>query len=155
MSGLFRRRFLAGLLALPVVWAVSQPGAGAHAADLPAVTVKTASGVHHVTIEWARTPSARAQGLMGRETMADGHGMLFDFGSEQPVYFWMKDTPLALDMIFIKEDGRTSRIEHGTTPFSEALVPGGEPVRYVLEVVAGGAKRLGLQAGDRFEIPAP
>ena len=140
---------------LSIAWLVMVPEFGAVAADQPTVSVTTRSGPHTLTIEWARTPSERARGLMGREKMADGHGMLFDFGSEQPVYFWMKDTPLSLDMIFIKADGRTTRIAHGTTPFSEEVVPGGEPVRYVLELVAGGAERIGLRPGDRFDIPSP
>ncbi|WP_051230957.1 DUF192 domain-containing protein [Kaistia adipata] len=140
---------------LSIAWLVLATGVAVRAADRPTVSVATRSGTHTLTIEWARTPSERAQGLMGRERMADGHGMLFDFGSEQPVYFWMKDTPLSLDMIFIKADGRTTRIAHGTTPFSEDVIPGGEPVRYVLELVAGGAKRIGLRPGDRFRIPPP
>ncbi len=145
--------FWLGLLS--VAWLVLAAGVAVQAADQSTVSVTTQSGTHRLTIEWARTPSERAQGLMGRERMADGHGMLFDFGSEQPVYFWMKDTPLSLDMIFIKADGRTTRIAQGTTPFSEDVIPGGEPVRYVLELVAGGAKRIGLRPGDRFQIPPP
>lgn len=119
--------------------------------NLLQVTTKT--GTHKLTIEWAVSPSERERGLMGREKMAADHGMLFDFGSEQPLQFWMKDTPLSLDMIFIKADGRTSRIERATTPFSERLIPSGAPVRYVLELVAGSADRLGLAPGDRFTIP--
>jgi len=117
------------------------------------IHVATKSGKHKLTVEWAVTPSEREHGLMGREKMAPNHGMLFDFGSEQQLYFWMKNTPLSLDMIFIKADGRTSRIERNTTPFSEALIPGGEPARYVLELVAGSSDRLELAPGDQFTIP--
>lgn len=124
------------------------------AADKPGqIHVDTRTGKHKLTVEWAVTPSERERGLMGRETMAADHGMLFDFGSEQPLYFWMKNTPLSLDMIFIKADGRTSRIEKRTTPFSEDLIPGGAPARYVLELVGGSADRLGLAPGDPFTIP--
>jgi uncharacterized membrane protein (UPF0127 family) len=127
---------------------------GALAADKPAeIQVTTRSGTHAITVEWAVTPSQRERGLMGREKMAADHGMLFDFGKEQPLYFWMKNTPLSLDMIFIKADGRTSRIERATKPFSEDLIPGGAPARYVLEMVAGSAERLGLAPGDLFVIP--
>jgi len=129
---------------------------GAPAADKPGeIQVKTRTGTHAITVEWAITPSQRERGLMGREKMAPNHGMLFDFGNEQPLYFWMKNTPLSLDMIFIKADGRTSRIERGAKPFSEDLIPGGAPARYVLEMVAGSAERLGLAPGDRFTIPKP
>ena len=117
------------------------------------IHVDTRTGKHKLTVEWAVTPSERERGLMGREKMAADHGMLFDFGSEQPLYFWMKNTPLSLDMIFIKADGQTSRIEKRTTPFSEDLIPGGAPARYVLELVGGSADRLGLAPGDHFTIP--
>lgn len=117
------------------------------------IHVATKTGKHKLTVEWAVTPSERERGLMGREKMAADHGMLFDFGSEQPLYFWMKNTPLSLDMIFIKSDGQTSRIEKRTTPFSEDLIPGGAPARYVLELVGGSADRLGLAPGDHFTIP--
>lgn len=153
VTRLFRLFASPSWIAALAVFAALFSGAAGIAADSSSVTVATQSGTHRLTIEWARTPSERARGLMGREKMANGHGMLFDFGSEQPVYFWMKDTPLSLDMIFIKADGRTSRIARGTTPFSEDVVPGGEPVRYVLELVAGGAARIGLRPGDRFDVP--
>ncbi|BCP53625.1 hypothetical protein K32_22420 [Kaistia sp. 32K] len=125
-----------------------------HAREPSRIEVTTATGRHPLTIEWASTPSERERGLMGRKTLPEGHGMLFDFGDEEPVYFWMKNTPLSLDMIFIKADGTTSRIEKRTTPFSEALIPGGAPVRYVLELVGGSADRIGLRPGDHFAIPA-
>ncbi len=127
---------------------------GAASAEKPGeIHVTTRTGKHRLSVEWAVTPAEREHGLMGREKMAQNHGMLFDFGSEQQLYFWMKNTPLSLDMIFIKADGRTSRIEHNATPFSEALIPGGEPARYVLELVGGSADRLALAPGDRFSIP--
>jgi uncharacterized membrane protein (UPF0127 family) len=117
------------------------------------IQVVTKTGTHEISVEWAVTPSEREHGLMGREKMAADHGMLFDFGREQPLYFWMKNTPLSLDLIFIKADGRTSRIERAAKPFSEDLIPGGAPARYVLEMVAGSADRLALAPGDYFAIP--
>ncbi|WP_018181510.1 DUF192 domain-containing protein [Kaistia granuli] len=141
---------LCGALGLCLALATSS----AAAADTSGIDVATKTGQHHLTVEWASTPTERERGLMGREAMPDGHGMLFDFGGERPVYFWMKNTPLSLDIIFIKADGTTSRIEKRTTPFSEDLIPGGAPVRYVLELVGGGADRIGLEPGDRFAIPA-
>jgi uncharacterized membrane protein (UPF0127 family) len=129
-------------------------GGGAVAAERhDTIQVVTKTGSHEISIEWAVTPSEREHGLMGREKMAANHGMLFDFGREQPLYFWMKNTPLSLDIIFIKADGRTSRIARATTPFSEDLIPGGSPARYVLELVAGSADRLSLAPGDRIVIP--
>ncbi|WEK48882.1 MAG: DUF192 domain-containing protein [Candidatus Kaistia colombiensis] len=147
-----RFRFLSALF-VAVVFGLASASEVASAEKQGEIHVATKSGQHKLSVEWAVTPSEREHGLMGRETMAPNHGMLFDFGSEQPLYFWMKNTPLSLDMIFIKADGRTSHIERATTPFSEDLIPGGEPARYVLELVAGSAERLALAPGDRFAIP--
>ena len=75
--------------------------------------------------------------------------MLFDFKREQEVTFWMKNTYISLDMIFIRADGRTLRIAKNTRPLSQRLVPSGGKVRAVLEVIAGTATKLGLAPGDR------
>jgi hypothetical protein len=81
--------------------------------------------------------------------MAADHGMLFDFETPQPVVMWMRNTPLPLDMLFIDADGRIAGVAADTTPFSEAMIPSPRPVRFVLEVNAGTARRLGIAAGDR------
>ncbi|WP_018701164.1 DUF192 domain-containing protein [Amorphus coralli] len=120
-------------------------------ADTP-LTVVTKDGESHAfTVEIADDPMERARGLMFREEMAPDHGMLFDFAREQPVSFWMKNTPLSLDMIFAKADGTIVRIAENTTPHSTDAVPSGAPVRFVLEVVAGTSDRLGIAPGDRIE----
>ena len=125
--------------------------AGAFAAD-SGLAVVTADGARHAfTVEIADDPIERAQGLMFRETMADDHGMLFDFAREQPVSFWMKNTPLSLDMIFARADGTIVAIAENTTPQSTEAVPSGAPVRFVLEVVGGTSDRLGIAPGDRIE----
>lgn len=118
------------------------------------LTIATAAGGRHrFTIEIAATPAERAQGLMFREEMAPDHGMLFDFHTEQDVSFWMRNTPLSLDMIFIDGRGGIVRIARDTTPFSEAAIPSRRPVRAVLEVLAGTAARLGIAEGDRVLHP--
>lgn len=120
-------------------------------ADQP-LTIVTKDGQSHAfTVEIADDPMERARGLMFREEMAPDHGMLFDFAREQPVSFWMKNTPLSLDMIFAKADGTIVRIAENTTPQSTEAVPSEAPVRFVLEVVAGTSERLGIEAGDRIE----
>jgi len=116
------------------------------------ISIVTRSGEHSFTVEWAVTPDERARGLMFRETMAPDHGMMFDFMVEEPVSFWMKNTPLALDIIFIHANGSVARIARNTVPFSERTIPSGVPVRYVLEVVAGTADRIGLAGGDRVRL---
>ena len=117
--------------------------------DLAVVT--GTGGRHPFRVEIADTPSKRAQGLQGRESLSPGTGMLFDFKSPQPVFFWMKNTPVPLDMIFIGAKGRIINIARQTTPLSLAVIPSAEPARAVLEILGGQAKRLGIVKGDRVE----
>ena len=86
---------------------------------------------------------------MFRKELPEGHGMLFDFKQDQPVGFWMHNTYISLDMIFIQGDGRILRIAENTKPMSDRLVPSGGPVRAVLEVIAGTASKLGIAPGDK------
>jgi hypothetical protein len=128
------------------------------AADLTPLTAVTAKGEHVFQVEVADTNETRAKGLMFRTEMPKDVGMLFDFKSEQPVYFWMKNTYLPLDMIFIRANGTVARVEANTVPLSERTVPSGSPVRYVLELNAGRAGEIGLKPGDRVRhaiIAAP
>jgi uncharacterized protein len=88
---------------------------------------------------------------MFRKELPEGRGMLFDFQQEQPVSFWMHNTYISLDMIFIAGDGRIVRIAENTEPLSDRLIPSGAPVRAVLEVIAGTARKLGIAPGDGVE----
>jgi uncharacterized membrane protein (UPF0127 family) len=115
--------------------------------------VETAQGPQRFTVELADTPETRARGLMFREFMPPNHGMLFDFLTEQPVAFWMRNTPLPLDMLFIDGKGIVVRIAARTTPYSEEPIPSGRPIRAVLEVNAGTAERLGIRPGARVRHP--
>jgi uncharacterized membrane protein (UPF0127 family) len=134
----------------------STPTAASKAMLLPVdptpLVAETAAGKHSFTIEVADDMHERSRGLMYRETMADDHGMLFVFDQTQPVGFWMKDTPLPLDLVFIGADGRIRDILPGT-PYSEATISPGEPVRFVLELKQGTAQRLGIAAGDFIRHP--
>ena len=85
--------------------------------------------------------------------LPDGQGMLFDFHREQSTAFWMKNTFISLDMIFIGGDGRIRHIAENTVPLTEAVVPSRGPVRAVLEVIAGTARKLGIAVGDRVAHP--
>lgn len=115
------------------------------------LTIVTDEGRYPFQVEIADDPMERARGLMFRKQMAADHGMLFDFSREQPVSFWMKNTPLSLDMLFVKEDGTIVAIAEDTTPFSTEGVPSGQPVRFVLEVLAGTSDKLDIEPGDRIE----
>ena len=107
----------------------------------------------HFTVELATTEPQRALGLMNRKQMASDHGMLFDFQTEQPVAFWMKNTPLPLDMLFIDGKGRVVQIAEDTEPYSEAPIPSQQPVRAVLELNAGISRKLGITPGAKVDHP--
>jgi uncharacterized protein len=95
----------------------------------------------------------RAKGLMYRKELPEGRGMLFDFQREQEVSFWMQNTYISLDMLFIRGDGRILRIAENTEPLSTRIISSGGPVRAVLEVIGGTARKLGLAPGDRVAHP--
>ena len=123
------------------------------AAELQPLEIASKSGVHVFAVELAVTPEQQARGLMFRRELPEGQGMLFDFKAEQPISFWMKNTYISLDMIFIRGDGRILRIAEHTEPLSERQVHSGGPVRAVLEVIAGTSKKLGIAPGDRVAHP--
>jgi uncharacterized protein len=149
-----RRRLKLHLSALAVVaLAVLGSASRLSAVDLQPLEIVSKTGVHTFAVEMALTPEEQAKGLMFRRELPEGQGMLFDFQREQPAIFWMKNTYVSLDMIFIRADGRILRIAENTVPLSETLVPSGGPVRAVLEVVAGTAAKLGIAAGDRVAHP--
>ena len=126
---------------------VAQTPASAAAQDT--IEIVTSSGVHAFSVEMATNDAERARGLMFRKSLPEGHGMLFDFQTDQPVQFWMRNTYISLDMIFIKGDGRILNIAENATPMSDALIPSAGSVRAVLEVIAGTARKFHIVAGDR------
>jgi len=115
--------------------------------------IATKTGVHVFAVEIADNDAERAKGLMYRKELPEGRGMLFDFHHEQEVSFWMQNTYIPLDMIFIRGDGRILRIAENTEPLSTRLIPSGGPVRAVLEVIGGTARKLGIGPGDRVASP--
>lgn len=117
--------------------------------DLVPLEIRTSAGVHRFTVEMARTPQQQALGLMHRETLADNAGMLFPFPSPRPASFWMKNTLIPLDMIFIRTDGTIARVAANTVPLSLDPVGVSEPVAAVLEIRGGRAAELGISEGDR------
>ena len=117
------------------------------------IEIASRSGVHSFAVEIADNEAEREKGLMYRKELPEGRGMLFDFHREQEVSFWMQNTYIPLDMIFIRGDGQILRIAENTEPLSTRLIPSGGPVRAVLEVIGGTARRLGIAAGDRVASP--
>ncbi|MGB9044686.1 MAG: DUF192 domain-containing protein [Pseudolabrys sp.] len=133
---------------------------GLFAAAVPAkeaaqqtLEIATKTGVHVFAVEIADNDADRAKGLMYRKELPEGRGMLFDFHREQEVSFWMQNTYIPLDMVFIRGDGRILRIAENTEPLSTRLIPSGGPVRAVLEVIGGTARKLGIAPGDRVASP--
>ncbi|MBI3436081.1 MAG: DUF192 domain-containing protein [Proteobacteria bacterium] len=151
---LINRRAAALAVAVALVVALAPPPAAPLAAELQTLEIVSKNGVHVFAVELAATDEERARGLMFRTELPDGRGMLFDFKRDQEVAMWMENTHISLDMIFIRADGRIARIAENTTPFSRAIVPSGGPVRGVLEVIGGTARKLGLGVGDQVAHPA-
>lgn len=125
------------------------------AAALPRseLLVQTGSSQFRFDVEIADDATERSEGLMYRQTMADNAGMLFLYPAPQRVQFWMKNTPMSLDIVFVRADGTIARIADHTTPFSEDMIPSGEEVVAVLEVKAGMMHQLGVRVGDRLKHP--
>ncbi len=123
------------------------------AVDEGRLVIETAGGPRVFRVEVADDVGERSKGLMFRRSLDRDAGMLFDFFRNEEVSFWMKNTYVALDMIFIRADGTIAHIAKNTVPLSERPVSSGEPVRFVLEVVAGTSARLGIRPGDRIRYP--
>jgi uncharacterized membrane protein (UPF0127 family) len=128
-------------------------GSGAQAASVQPLEIVTRNGVQVFSVEMATTEQEKETGLMYRKELADGKGMLFDFSPEQQVSMWMKNTYISLDMIFIRADGRILRIAENTEPMSTRIIPSGGLAKGVLEVIAGTAKKYGIEPGDRVGHP--
>lgn len=123
------------------------------------ITVETRTSRTRFHVEVAISPQQRIRGLQHRTSLADDAGMLFLFAPPERVAMWMKDTLIALDIIFVAADGRVVGIHENAEPLSLASIRSPEAVRAVLEVNAGTVRRLGLRNGDRlwhpvFERPA-
>lgn len=127
--------------------------APACATDTARVIVHTAGGPRAVAVEVVDTPGARNRGLMYRRQLADGAGMLFVFDEEADHGFWMKNTFIPLDMIFVGSDRRVAGVHADARPHSLDQIRIGRPSRWVVEVPAGWTARAGVAVGDRVELP--
>jgi len=106
-------------------------------------------------VEIAETLEERQQGLMFRERMPLDHGMLFIQPQAAPTAFWMKNTLIPLDMLFFDSDGRLLEIRAETPPCTVPVCPtysSDGPIKYILELNAGSAQRLGLRPGARLRL---
>jgi hypothetical protein len=114
------------------------------------LTIHSANGKHRFTVEVARTSEQQSMGLMFRRSLGPNKGMIFPFDPPQFVSFWMKNTLIPLDMIFIRPDGKIARIATAK-PLDETPVPSGDTVAAVLEIRGGRSAQLGIRAGDKVD----
>ncbi|MEM6386303.1 MAG: DUF192 domain-containing protein [Pseudomonadota bacterium] len=111
-------------------------------------------GQARFTVEVADTPSERSLGLMHRESMPQSAGMLFVYDAPQRVSFWMRNTLIPLDMVFLDEKGLVASIHENAVPLDETSIFGGDHIQYVLEINGGLAARLGIIVGSELRHPA-
>ena len=140
-------------LAILVAGLLPRPAPGGEAAAdaaVIAVTIETAEGPRIVQAEVACTREQRGQGLMGRESLAPDAGMIFLLPVPRPMRMWMKDTPLALDLIFFDSNRKIIYIENNATPMSERVIESGGAVVGVLELEGGRAESLGISRDDKI-----
>lgn len=129
------------------------PLASSSAKGTGTVVLETGTGKHSYTVEVADTPQEKVRGLMFRRSMPRDHGMIFLHDPPRRATMWMRNTYIALDMIFISEQGTVLRIEANTEPFSTDVIDSGGIAEAVLELNAGEAARIGLKPGDRVVFP--
>ena len=137
---------LAAAFAVALAWSIAAP---ALADPLETLSISTQTGDHVFSVEIAATPATRERGLMDRRFMPQDRGMLFEFERDGPVAFWMKNTYIPLDMVFIARNGAVTRIVDRAEPLSETAIPSGGPCAAVLELNGGVAARIGLGVGDK------
>jgi uncharacterized protein len=141
---------LALALALPLFTGL----AGAESAAVAGLrrdplTIVTARGRVRFKVEVARTAAQQERGLMFRDAVAPEAGMIFPFDPPQPASFWMKNTKIPLDLLFIRADGTIARIAAMATPYSLELIRANEPVAAVLELAGGRAAAVGITPGNK------
>lgn len=112
------------------------------------LSIRTSDTAHDFIVEVAESNAQQAQGLMFRTRLAPDKGMIFPFSQDRVAGFWMKNTVLSLDIIFVRRDGTIESIAANTTPYSLESVRSNEPVGAVLEIAAGRAAELGIQPGN-------
>jgi uncharacterized membrane protein (UPF0127 family) len=128
--------------------AAEKPNLSPAGLDLVPLTIRSGTKSHQFTVEMARSPQEQAQGLMFRTELAPDAGMLFPFPTPKPASFWMKNTVISLDLLFIRADGRIESIAANAVPYSIAPLSSTGPVAAVLELAGGRAAELGIKPGD-------
>ena len=139
------------------VTAIEQPSAPAKPVfhkdgELRFLDAKTSQVISTIDIEVAATDASREQGLMYRDTMAESSGMLFLMGTEEMQAFWMKNTIISLDIIYVDSERRIVSIHKNCTPYSLDQIQSAAPALYVVEVIAGYTDKYKIEVGDRVSF---
>lgn len=137
-----------------VIWLLVAGGGAAAACRMDTVILRGDWGQARFSVEIADTPQERARGLMFRESLPQSSGMLFIYESPQSLSFWMKNTLIELDMIFLDASGTVRSIQHRAQPGDMTPKPGGANLIAVLEINGGLAKALGINDGSQMRHPA-
>jgi uncharacterized membrane protein (UPF0127 family) len=146
-------RLITGLITATVA-AVAFAGAGSAGCSLDTVTIRDDAGTVQFTVDVADTNEERSRGLMFVEEMATMQGMLFVYERPQRASFWMRNTLIPLDMVFVDETGVVQNIHAMAEPLDETPIFGGEDIQFVLEINGGLAAMLGLEVGDQMQHPS-
>lgn len=117
------------------------------------LTVDSRGKKHNFVVEVARTADEQTMGLMNRQSLAPDRGMIFPYDPARPASFWMKNTLIPLDLIFVRPDGTIGSIAANAVPLSLDPIPSGEPVAAVLEIAGGRSSELGIGPGDKVAWP--
>lgn len=143
------RAFRGVRVAIPLLFALLTAACGGPVGT-ESLTLHTAKGDYHFNVEIAETNASRERGLMYRTSLAADAGMLFDFHGDGEREFWMQNTLIPLDMLFVAEDGTVKTIHENARPMDTTSIPSGEPVRFVLEIAGGRSEEIGLKPGDKM-----
>jgi len=143
------RTYFGSLLLLFIAPSVAFAGC-----QLDRVDIRGDWGKARFTVEVADDIKERSLGLMNREVLATGAGMLFVYDGPQSVMFWMKNTLIPLDMIFLDAQGQVARIHENAVPRDLTGIEGGDNIKFVLEINGGLARRLGITEGSELRHPA-
>jgi uncharacterized membrane protein (UPF0127 family) len=147
MSGLNRRALLAALLAGGVL--AGEPAWAKPPVRLEPLEIVTSKGRARFQVEIAATPAEQKRGLMFRQSLAPDRGMLFTYAKPQPAAFWMKNTLIPLDILYVAPNGRVLSIARNARPHDETPIASGGLILGVLEIAGGRAAQLGILPGDK------
>ncbi|WP_208353168.1 DUF192 domain-containing protein [Pseudaestuariivita rosea] len=142
------------VFSVSVIWLCAWAFVANAACSAEHAQIRGAWGEARFSVEIADDPAERGRGLMNRETLPQFSGMLFVYDRPQPLSFWMENTLIPLDILFIRDDGTVHRIHYNATPMDRTPLPSDGPVQFVLEINGGMAQQMGIGLGSELRHPA-